>query len=245
MKLFSSKTETIVTASIAAFLVLITLAFTFEPLVSLMLASRNLPENTLIMIKIAPAATAEAIYEEGTTLAKGFGATIPDNDEFKGAVIQFLSKFSGERSLIFTGQSVGNLPITPITTGSLVNVESLDNAIRVMAAHIEPSKNRVNMPDDTYYYEIVADPEKASIDSLPIPLRISPVTEGYSLSISSNSPVSSEKILIPNSCRITKDGLRVIAFNSNPILDLSTFSKTFFAYLSNYSCFQSFSTVSW
>lgn len=243
MKLFSSKTETIVTAIIAAFLVLITLAFTFEPLAALVWRSKDLPINTVVSIKIPDNASAADITFDGFEMLRSLGAPFPEDNALTAAVNQLVSKFSKNRNIAIIGEQTGPMPVTVVFSGLEQSPGALAAEIRLIAAKNAPALNQVFLPDNTFYWEIVADPDQADPSKLPIPLTIYENNGITSLATSTNSANSSGKFLIPTSCWQTNNMINMVSYAGFEDMGAMALIKGIFAYLHHYSCFQSFSTV--
>jgi len=242
MNLFATKKEAIITVAIAAFFVLVTIAFTFEPLATVILRSRDLPADTVISATIPDNVPNDQLFQDGQTILGIDGVVAPDGGMIEKDVSALLSSVTGVRSLNVIAQGAGVLPVTLTLSGTSNPDTTNFPLIKLIAAYFSPSENTVVMPDSTTYTEIVADPNRGDVSKLPIPLSVKLEDNVTTISTSNNPLGKANKYLSPISCAQLPSGVKIInfarirdSFVGNMIFSLKE-------YLANFSCFQSFST---
>ncbi len=239
---FASKKEATITVALAAFFVLVTIGFTFEPLATVILKSRDLPQETVLLAKILADTSNEQILADGKMLLGEKGVVFKEGETLKRSVNALLSSVTGERTLNIITQSAGALPVTLTLSGKTNEEYAAKPLVKLIAAYENPSENRITMPDNTTYIEFVADPDKANPTKLPIPLSINTHEDITTISTSKNPLEKANKYLSPLSCEELPSGTKIINFAKNRDYFLRNVLFSTKQYLANFECFQSFST---
>jgi hypothetical protein len=242
MTYFASKKEAWVTGAIAAFFVLVTIAFTFEPLATVILRSRDLPAGTILSARIPENIDNDQLFEDGATLLGAQGFQVPDGETLKKDVNSLLPAVTGVRTLSIITQSAGILPVTLSLSGETDEAYAAKPLIKLIAAYANPSENTITMPDNTTYIEFVADPDKADPTKLPIPLSINSDKSTTTISTSNKPLNKANSYLSPMSCTQLPDGAKIINFAKIRDSFLGNFIFSLKQYLASFDCFQSFST---
>lgn len=234
-------------AGAAAFFVLTALAFTFEPLVTLILKSRTLPAGTTTYLSASPAVNGKPDF---------FGAvmkTVPPSHGWAGN-IALLTKL---QEPLF-GFNIASIAIFPWSL-EIDTSEKPEQAMTTLRRHLSkltPFEINTPLPDGTAMTEIVIDPQlievRASEDQKNrgwIFTQTSPQlfvkNNGLNSSIYLGYPqdVNAQGFESLSSCRMTTEGLRTVTVDSQRRTLISSVFHSIIAYLSDYSCFQSFSTI--
>jgi hypothetical protein len=239
---FASKKEAWVTGAIAAFFVLVTIAFTFEPLATVILKSRDLPAGTILSAQIPENIDGDQLFEDSAMLLSAQGFQVAEGETLKNDVNALLPAVTGVRTLSIITKSAGILPVSLSLSGKTDEAYAAKPLIKLIAAYTNPSEDTVTMPDNTTYIEFVADPDKADPTKLPIPLSINSDKSNTTIS-TSNKPLDKANFyLSPMSCTQLPDGVKIINFAKirDSLLGNMIFSLK--QYLANFECFQSFST---
>ena len=246
MNIFGSKKEAWVMAGVAAFFVLVTLGFTVEPLVSVILRSRVMPSETREYLTVAPAIQPKGDFLDAIT------KTIPPTHDWAGNV-ELLNKV---KDLVF------GLNITSATVqNNSVAIEAADapegvvTNIRRFLSKLTPFEVETVMPDQTSMTELVIDPGLIQVETdFAMKPTVWTFTQtnpqfvirknGLNSSIFINYPqvVDSHGFETPVGCAVAANGIKTITYDSTRETLLSAIFKSFLAYFKHYSCFQSFST---
>lgn len=242
MTYFASKKEAVVTGAIAAFFVLVAVGFSFEPLVTVIIKSRNLPEGTNVFAKIPANIDNNQLFADGATIVSALGVQIPKNKTIINDIYTLFGAVTGVRTLTIVSKNAGLLPITLSLSGTTDKEIAALPLINLIASRTYPSEDLVKMPDNTSYTELVVDPDKADPSRLPIPLQITTQNSFTNISTSNNPLNKANYYLSPMSCTQLPDGVKIINFaklsqslGKNIILSLKQ-------YISGFECFQGFST---
>jgi hypothetical protein len=242
MKYFASKKEAWVTGAIAAFFVLVAIGFTFEPLATVIIKSRDLPNGTILSARIPENIGNDELIKDGETLLAAQGIQVPEGEALIKDANAILSAVNGVRILSIITQSAGILPVTLSLSGATDEAYAAKPLVKLIAAYTKPSENMVTMPDNTTFIEFVADPDKADPTKLLIPLSIN--SQGQTSTIStSNKPLDKANYyLSPMSCTQLPDGVKILNFAKIRDSFLGNIIFSLKQYLANFSCFQNFST---
>jgi hypothetical protein len=247
MNIFGSKKEAWVMAGLAAFFVLVTLGFTLEPLISVILRSRSLPSETKEYLIVAPALQPKGDFFDGIM------KNVPPSHGWAGNV-DLLTKVKG---LVF------GLNITAATVqNNSVAIEAANDPTQVVTdirrflSKLTPFEIQTVMPDQTTMTETVIDP---SLIAITTDLAIKPTVwtftqtnpqlvikkNGSNSSILINYPqvVDTHGFESPTGCSVSGNGIKTVTYNFERQTLLSAVFNGFSAYFRDYSCFQSFSTL--
>jgi|GEM_PF-3368941 hypothetical protein len=242
MKYFATKREAWITGAIAAFFVLVALAFTFEPLVTVIVSSKNLPAGAILSAKISANEESAQVYADGLAIISILGIKPIENPLVKKASMALISSISGEKNLTIVAKPAGSLPITAELSGNSVDPDSAEQSIYRVAAYFDPTENRVIMPDNTSYIEIVADPDKANPDKLPIPISINSFKNQITVSTSKKQLDKGNYYLSPTECWQLPSGVNIINYSKISDNLVNNIISGIRAYFRDFQCFQNFST---
>ncbi len=237
-------------AGVAAFFVLVALGFTLEPLVSLVLKTRALPAGTTVTLTVPEKTEPTEVIDEITNLIKGFGLKEPNQGVMAKA--SALAASLPIKGTVALASSQNALPYSlVIETGS--EAEDIVTAIRQLVARLTPSEIITMLPDDTSMIEIVIDPglvpvthqnDQWSFAKLDPQIDIQQKSQGSAILINDPQVVDIHGFETPLSCRLTKEKIKELTYDSQRRALLPAVFYGFLAYLRHYSCFQSFSTIS-
>ena len=246
MNLFGSKKEAWVTAVVAAFFVLAVLVFTFEPLVTVVLSTKSLPNETTDSMTVAPALHPKADF---------FGALMASVPPTHGWVnnVALMNKI---KDLVLSEKIVSATMQT--NSASLVAAKEpkqLISDIRRFLSKLTPFEIKTILPDQTSMIETVIDPSLITVktDNVQNP-RIWTFTQtnpqlvirknGSSSTIYINYPqvVNSRGYSSVSGCSVGATGIKTVTLNVTQKSLISSIYSSFSAYFKHYSCFQSFST---
>ncbi len=247
MNLFALKTERRIVAGVAAFFLLLTAAFTFEPLYFLLLNARHLPAGTTAYFTAAPASRNKPAYF--SEIMK----TIPPSHGW-AANVNLLNNL---KDLIF-GFNVTEVTIQPwsVEIETTQKTDEVVTAIRRHLSKLTPFEIKTTLPDNTQMTEFIIDPELITVraqndnqNSGWIFTQTTPQlfvkNNGSTSIINLNYPQPGDKQSVKTlkSCHFSPNGLVVVTFDPQPHSRLGSIFINIFAYLKDYSCFQSFSTL--
>jgi hypothetical protein len=154
-----------------------------------------------------------------------------------------------------------NITAVSIQTNSVVLEAALEpklaiEDIRIFLSKLTPFEVKTMLPDDTYMIERVIDPQLINVASssdknLPgwVFTQTSPQlfikNNGSTSAIYINFPqaVDAHGFETPTKCSFGNDGIRTVVYDPQRHGLVLAFFNGFLAYLRDYSCFQSFSTV--
>lgn len=244
MNIFGSRKEAVVTAVIAAFFVLTALAMTFEPLVTVILKTRTMPAYTNQYLTADPVAKSADFFD-------GIMKNVPPSHGWVGNVA-LLNKV---KDLVF------NLNIVSATVqNNSVAIEAANDPeqtvadIRRFLSKLTPFEIKTILPDETSMIETVIDPDLIkvvqngpswSFTQTNPQLIIEKNGSNSSIYINYPQAVDTHGFETPISCSTQTDGIKTLKYDATRSTLLSATFKGFLAYLKDYSCFQSFSTLNW
>ena len=228
-------------ALLAAFFVLVTLIFTFEPLFSLILQTRTLPIGTTVYFVKTP-----QTIENGalTTIADYTQNTLHWDDQVAALFIDngFVSASFGHSAIrILSRTQPGQIIVS----------------LRRYFAHFNPKEVLTILPDQTSMTEIVIDPSLVPVDHSTVENednwsfsqanpQIIIRKNGSISSILINNPqaVDIHGFSAPSSCRRNEEQMKIVTLNTDRQPLIGAVFQGFLPYLRDFSCFQSFSTLS-
>ncbi len=246
MNILEAKSKARIIAGIAAFFVIATLGFSFEPLVSLVERTKNMPAETTAYLTLAPSLKPKGDFFEGIM------RTIPPTHDWT-ANIDLLNKLKG---LVFDSNILtATVQDNSVAISSASKPGPIIANIRRFLSKLTPFEVKTVLPDQTSMTEIVIDPGlvKVATDNETNPSVWTFAQTNPQLVISKNS--LNTNILInypqivdnlgyeyPTNCSVSSSGIKTVSLNTaRQTLFLALF-KGLSAYLRHYSCFQSFST---
>jgi hypothetical protein len=249
MNIFGSKKEAWIIAGVTAFFVLVALAFTLEPLVTIILSTRALPAGTTVTLKIPEKTAPNEVIGEITNLIKDFGFKEP-NQNIMTKVSALAASLPIQGTIALASSSKGLPYSLVIETAS--KPEDIITAIRQLVARLTPSELITILPDNTTMIEIVIDPGMVTVTNqngqwlfakLNPQINIQEKPLGSAILINNPQVVEIHGFEAPLSCRLTQTKIREVTYNSQRQALLPAIFNGFLAYFRHYSCFQSFSTL--
>jgi len=246
MNLFANKKEAWIMAGVAAFFVLVALAFTFEPLVTIILSTRTMPSETKDYLTPALAGNLKADFFDGVM------STVPPTHAWAENAA-FLNKI---KSLVLGL----NITSATVQTNSVVidaanDPDQVTNDIRRFLSKLTPFEIKTILPDQTSMIETVIDPGMIEIktnDAKNATIWTFTQTNpqlvvkksGLNSIIYINYPqaVDSHGFESPSGCYVAGNGIKTVTFEPMRRTLISSILSSFSAYFRHYSCFQSFST---
>lgn len=246
MNLFGSKKEAWVMAGVAAFFVLVTFIFTFEPLVTVILSTRTMPTATTALMTVAPALHPKADFFDALM------ATVPPSHGWAGNVA-LLNKI---KNLVFSQKIISARTQTnSAVLEDSIAPEQLVSDIRRFLSKLTPFEIKTILPDQTSMIETVIDPGLIDIktDNVKNPTLWTFTQTNPQLVIKksgSNSLIFINYPQVVNShgfesitgCAVETTGVKTLTFDITRKPLISSIYSSFSAYFKHYSCFQSFST---
>ena len=247
--------QTIFFSLLALLIVAIAAWFSVEPLFSLISNSRQFPAGTTILLKI-PAKTQSAdIVAKSLNILRSQGFALLDSSSVLdriGAIL--LPAVTGPKTAIFSAGTT-SYPIAVTLTSPTKNTNPILDAMRRLIAFAVPTEQEIRLPDESKSIEIVADPSKVVLtyekrgqieqwtaNGLKTPLSFRKTPIEFGISTASPTWETDSTYYIPTSCLVDKTGILTITTIPGNSDLLNTAAMSFFAYLRDYSCFQSFST---
>ncbi len=249
--------EILIMGAIALMVFIAALVFTFEPLITLVLRSRSLPRDTVVLVRIPADVQPHTVVEEGTTLLRALGATLPLDDTVPRIVNLIIPALHGTAYVAVAQETNGPLPVSLSVHVRGDKRTPLTDALRRLVAYALPTEQEIVLPDDSRAIEIIADPENVTlsyeegqgderwnVQGLTLPLALRADRSSATLSTSFIPGTQTGTISIPVSCSVRAGGIRVVrvvrASQNTFLAMLSGIS----AYIRDYTCFQAFSTLS-
>lgn len=221
--------------------VLITAIFSFEPLVTVVIATRELPQTTSASLFKTSRGNGDALVAEILNQR-------PEIDNDLVSMAEFLDTLGAKNDYYSATIQPKSLLIS-----TTQDVQPLVNTFRRYLAKMTPFEIKTVLPDQTSMTEIVIDP-----NLIPIVAKAGSWTftqtnpqltftdNGSSKSIIFNNPqiVYNIRYKPLASCYETAKGIKVVTYQNSDELLSSALLHSFLAYIKDYSCFQSFSTLS-
>jgi len=246
MNLFGSKKEAWVMAGVAAFFVLVTVIFTFEPLVSVILSTRTMPAATAASMTVAPALHPKADFFDALM------ATVPPSHGWAGNVA-LLNKI---KNLVLSQKIISaSTQTNSAVLEDSIAPEQLVSDIRRFLSKLTPFEIKTILPDQTSMIETVIDPGliETKTDNAKNPTLWTFTQTNPQLVIKksgSNSLIFINYPQVVNShgfesiigCAVGTTGIKTVTFDIMRKPLISSMYSSFSAYFKHYSCFQSFST---
>ena len=234
MNLFASKKEAVVMAVIAAFFVLVTLGFTIEPLVAVILTNRTIPLGTTTLLVVSPdAKSADIVAAVGKKTVQS----------------ELLNK---------TGDLLGGLDVRSVAIqATSFEIATKDppgaavEKIRQFLSRLTPFDIKTILPDGTFMTETVIDPaliKVATGKDIWTFTQTNPQVVVRKNGLNSNILVGNPQpgdihgFESPIGCKKTAPGIKILTFKPLRQTLISSIFTSFLAYFNDYSCFQSFST---
>ena len=234
MNLFGSKKEAWVMAGVAAFFVLVTLGFTLEPLVTVILAYRTIPlETTSLLVVSSNAKSADIVAAVGKKTVQS--ELMDKADDLLGRL--------GVRSVA--------IQATSFAIATKASPEGAVAKIRRFLSQLTPFDIKTILPDGTFMTETVIDPaliKVAAGDNIWTFSQTNPQIVVQKNGSKSNILVNNPQVgdihgfESPIGCKITAPEIKTLTYEPKRKALVSTILTSFLAYFRDYSCFQSFST---
>jgi hypothetical protein len=254
MKSILFSTQSIIMGAIALVVFIAVLAFTFEPLATVVIRSRELPAGTVYQVRMPEREGATASAADTESLMSELGAFDPTDAATASFISELYGTFTGIRTLAIASDS-GSRPVSLTLNVTHGDRESAQTALKRMVAHELPAEREITLPDDTKAVEIVADPdtvtltydkegaeERWNVDGLKYTRAMRVAGETTSFTTATTPWQTASTYLVPASCRRTESGATIITYLGSSPKPISAVISGISAYIRDYSCFQSFST---
>jgi len=234
MNLFGSKKEAWVMAGVAAFFVLVTLGFTLEPLVAVILVNRTIPLATTSLLVVSPnAKSADIVAAVGKKTVQS--ELMDKADDLLGRL--------GVRSVA--------IQATSFAIATKASPEGAVAKIRRFLSQLTPFDIKTILPDGTFMTETVIDPALVKITTgkdIWTFTQTNPQIVVQKNGLKSNILVNNPQVgdihgfESPIGCKKTAPGIKTLTFEPKRQALIPSIFTSFLAYFRDYSCFQSFST---
>jgi hypothetical protein len=225
--------------------VLLTAVFSFEPLITLVLATKNLPQTT-------SASLFKTSRGSGETLVNEILNQIPETNKDLVSIAESLDALGAKNSYYSAIIQPKSLIIS-----TTQDIQPLVGAFRRYLAKKTPFAIKTVLPDSTTMTEIVIDPSLVPVETKADSIngswtftqtnpQLTLANIGSNKSIIFNNPqvVYNLRYKSLNSCSETGSGIKVLTYQNSDEMLSTAIINSFLAYLKDYSCFQSFSTFS-
>jgi hypothetical protein len=248
MNIASLNKPRLIKAAITAFFVLIAIGFTLEPLVSLIIRTQDLPAGTGFSLAVAPGKNKRADFYEEIVKITGKTPSWGDNLELLDKTKDLIFGLKIKSALIGNDYVVINAN-TPAV--------SIIAEIKRYLAKLTPFEIKTLLPDKTAMIEIVIDPaliktnetqdngQRSWVFEQTNPhIVIQEIGQNSVVILSNQQPVETHGLLGVKSCSLTGNGTKTIAYGNDRQTLTKAVVSSFSAYFRDFSCFQSFSTLS-